>query len=84
MPGNPSSAARPLDVLRRSIEKNVLVDVKGRRGYSGILEGYDVYMNLVLKSANEIINGESKGVYDRILVRGDNVIFVSPSKGEKQ
>jgi small nuclear ribonucleoprotein len=84
MPGNPSSAARPLDVLRRSIEKNVLVDVKGRRGYSGILEGYDVYMNLVLKSANEIIDGESKGVYDRILVRGDNVIFVSPSKGEKQ
>ncbi|MHB8361224.1 MAG: LSM domain-containing protein [Thermoplasmataceae archaeon] len=84
MPGNPTSAARPLDVLRRSIEKNVLVDVKGRRGYSGILEGYDVYMNLVLKSANEIINGESKGVYDRILVRGDNVIFVSPSKGEKQ
>ena len=57
MPGNPSSAARPLDVLRRSIEKNVLVDVKGRRGYSGILEGYDVYMNLVLKSANEIIDG---------------------------
>ena len=84
MLGNPSSAARPLDVLRRSIEKNVLVDVKGRRGYSGILEGYDVYMNLVLKSANEIIDGESKGVYDRILVRGDNVIFVSPSKGEKQ
>ena len=84
MPGNPSSAARPLDVLRRSIDKNVLVDVKGKRGYSGILEGYDVYMNLVLKSANEIINGESKGVYDRILVRGDNVIFVSPSKGEKQ
>ncbi|EQD63406.1 small nuclear ribonucleoprotein, partial [mine drainage metagenome] len=82
--GNPTSVARPLDVLRRSIEKNVLVDVKGRRGYSGILEGYDVYMNLVLKSANEIINGESKGVYDRILVRGDNVIFVSPSKGEKQ
>lgn len=83
MPGNPSSAARPLDTLRRSIEKNVLVDVKGRRGYSGILEGYDVYMNIVLKNANEIIDGESKGVYDRILVRGDNVIFVSPSKGEK-
>ncbi|MHB1492224.1 MAG: LSM domain-containing protein [Thermoplasmataceae archaeon] len=83
MPGNPSSAARPLDTLRRSIERNVLVDVKGRRGYSGILEGYDVYMNLVLKNANEIIDGESKGVYDRILVRGDNVIFVSPSKGEK-
>ena len=56
----------------------------GNRGYSGILEGYDVYMNLVIKNAGETIGGETKGVYDRILVRGDNVIFVSPSKGDNQ
>ena len=84
MPGNPISVSRPLDVLRKSIDRNVMVDMKGRRGYSGVLEGYDVYMNLVLKSANEIVDGENKGFFSRILVRGDNVIFVSPSKGEKQ
>ncbi len=73
---------KPMDILKSSITKNVLIDVKGNREYSGILEGYDVYMNIVLQNASEIINKENKGVYDRILVRGDNVIFVSPSKGD--
>jgi small nuclear ribonucleoprotein len=78
----PNTGIKPLEALRASTEKNVLVDVKGKRGYSGTLEGYDVYMNLVLRNANEIINGEVRGVHNRILVRGDNVIFVSPSSGD--
>ncbi len=69
---------KPLEVLRRSISKPIMVDVKGNRGYSGILDGYDVYMNLVIKNASETISGENRGFYDTILVRGDNVIFVSP------
>ena len=84
MPKNPVSLQKPLDVMKNTIEKNVLVDVKGNRTYSGVLEGYDVYLNLVLKNANEMINGEVKGIHNKILVRGDNVIFVSPSKGEDQ
>ena len=84
MPKPTVSAVKPMDVLRSSIEKNVLVDVKGNRGYSGILEGYDIYMNLVIRNAGEMIGGENKGVYERILVRGDNVIFVSPSKGDER
>ncbi|MGC8515362.1 MAG: LSM domain-containing protein [Thermoplasmata archaeon] len=70
---------KPLEVLRKTITKPIMVDVRGNRSYSGILDGYDVYMNLVLKNAAETINGENKGVFDTILVRGDNVIYVSPS-----
>ena len=84
MPKNPVILQKPLDVMKNTIDKNVLVDVKGNRTYSGVLEGYDVYLNLVLKNANEMINGEVKGIHNKILVRGDNVIFVSPSKGEDQ
>lgn len=84
MPRTNTSVLRPMDVLKSSIEKNVLVDVKGNRGYSGILEGYDIYMNLVIRNAGETIGGESKGVYEKLLVRGDNVIFVSPSKGDER
>ncbi len=72
---------KPMDVLRRSIDSNILVDVRGNREYSGILDGYDIYMNLVIKNATETINGENKGTHATMLVRGDNVIFVSPSKG---
>lgn len=84
MPRTNTSVLRPMDVLKSSIDKNVLVDVKGNRGYSGILEGYDIYMNLVIKNAGETIGGESRGVYEKLLVRGDNVIFVSPSKGDEK
>lgn len=84
MPKPNSSVLRPMDVLKNSIDKNVLVDVKGNRGYSGILEGYDIYMNLVIRNAGETIGGESRGVYEKLLVRGDNVIFVSPSKGDEK
>lgn len=84
MPKTTTSATRPMDVLKNSIDKNVLVDVKGNRAYSGILEGYDIYMNLVIKNAGEVIGGENKGFYERVLVRGDNVIFISPSKGDGQ
>ncbi|MEM3675660.1 MAG: LSM domain-containing protein [Thermoplasmataceae archaeon] len=84
MPKPQSGSVKPMDVLRGSIEKSVLVDVKGNRTYSGVLEGYDVYMNLVIKNAGETIAGQTSGVFERILVRGDNVIFVSPSRGENQ
>ncbi len=74
--------AKPMDTLKNSLEKNIMIDVKGRRTYSGILEGYDVYMNLVLKNVSETINDENKGTFNMMLLRGDNIIFISPSGGE--
>ena len=38
-----------METLKNSLEKNIMIDVKGNRTYSGVLEGYDIYMNLVLK-----------------------------------
>jgi len=69
---------KPLQVLHGSLNKSVIVSVKGNREYRGILDGYDQHMNLVLKKVEEIINGESKGVYEIMVLRGDNVVFVSP------
>ncbi len=74
--------AKPMDTLKNSLEKNIMIDVKGRRTYSGILEGYDVYMNLVLKNVSETISDENKGTFNMMLLRGDNIIFISPSGGE--
>ncbi len=82
MPKTGTSPIRPMDLLRQSLEKNVMVEVRGKRVYSGILEGYDVYMNLVIRNAGETINEESRGIHTRVLVRGDNIIYVSPSGGD--
>ncbi len=69
---------KPLHVLHESLNKSVLVAMKGRKEYRGILDGYDQHLNLVLKNTEEIINGESKGILNVVIVRGDNVIYISP------
>jgi len=35
-------------------------------------------MNLVIKNAEEIVNGESITKHNTIILRGDNIIYVSP------
>ncbi len=76
---------KPLDVLNSSRQKQVLVVIRGNRRYRGILDGYDPHMNLVLKQVEEVIidpeTGEqSSQNFSLTILRGDNVIYVSPSE----
>ena len=70
---------KPLKILHSSLNNRVIVELRSGRGYHGQLDGYDVpHMNLVLKNAEEIINGENVQKHNTIIVRGDNIIYVSP------
>jgi small nuclear ribonucleoprotein len=69
---------KPLAVLNKAINQQVIVELKGKRGYRGILDGYDPHMNLVLRNAEEIHDNEVRRKLDSIIVRGDNVIYISP------
>ena len=69
---------KPLSVLQASANKNVIVELKGRREYRGVLDGYDPHMNLVLKNAEEIFDGNTVRKLSTVVVRGDNVIYISP------
>jgi len=69
---------KPLSLLNQSINSNVMVELKGGRGYRGVLDGFDPHMNLVLKNAEELLNNETQRKVDLAIVRGDNVIYVSP------
>jgi small nuclear ribonucleoprotein len=55
-----------------------MVELKGNREYRGILDGYDPHMNLVLKNAEELVNKEVIRKLPITIVRGDNVIYISP------
>ncbi|MDR2855990.1 MAG: RNA-binding protein [Methanomicrobiales archaeon] len=69
---------RPLDILDQVLNREpVLVSLKSGREIRGVLQGYDVHMNLVLDQAEEEIEGEMKQV-GTIIIRGDNVIYISP------
>jgi small nuclear ribonucleoprotein len=69
---------KPLSVIQSSVGKNVIVEMKGKREYRGVLDGYDPHMNVVLKNAEERVDGVPKRKLNIAIVRGDNVIYISP------
>ncbi len=65
-------------VLDESIDKVVLIKLKGGKTIRGNLRGFDQHMNLLLESSEEIPSeGEAKTI-GTIVVRGDNVVMISP------
>ena len=69
---------KPLAVLGQAVNKNVIVELRGRREYRGVLDGYDPHMNVVLRNAEEYHEGKLTRRLGVVLVRGDNVIYISP------
>ena len=65
-------------ILEESLGKTVLIKLRGNRKLRGKLEGFDLHMNLVLENAEDISNPDETIKIGRIIVRGDNVILISP------
>lgn len=74
-----SLAEKPLDVIHKALDGNVIVELKGSREFRGKLVGYDIHMNLVLEEAEELNNGEPIRSLGHVVVRGDNVVLISPT-----
>ena len=65
-------------ILEDGINKTVLIKLKGSKTIRGNLLGFDQHMNLLLDQTEEIPSeGDSKEL-GTIVVRGDNVIMISP------
>ena len=65
-------------VLDESINKKVLIKLKGGKTITGTLQGFDQHMNLLLDQSEESTSeGDSKSL-GSIVVRGDNVVMISP------
>jgi len=72
-----------MELLQTSIGSQVLVELKGRKKIKGKLRGFDQHLNLILEDAEEIsvdpeTNEQTVFQVDTVIVRGDNVILVSP------
>lgn len=80
-----------MELLQKSIGAQVLVELKGRRKIKGRLLGFDQHLNLVLEDADEVYvdpetNEEMVTQIKNVIVRGDNVVIVSPppKQGKKK
>jgi len=71
-----TSAKRPLTVLQKSTKKKVTVRLKNEVEYKGKMDNVDSYMNLIMTDAEEVQNGKTVANYGRVIVRGNNVLFI--------
>jgi len=67
-----------MEVLERSLGKTVLVKLRGGKTLRGVLEGFDQHVNLVIRDAESISESNKVDKIGRIILRGDNVIMISP------
>jgi small nuclear ribonucleoprotein len=69
---------RPVDILSKAKDKRVIIKLKNNKKVSGKVESYDMHLNLWLKDVELVDSDGQSENYDKFLVRGDNIIFISP------
>ena len=67
-----------MEVLEQSLGKTVLIKLRGGKTLRGILEGFDQHVNLVIRDAEAIGEFDEVEKIGRIILRGDNVVMISP------
>jgi small nuclear ribonucleoprotein (snRNP)-like protein len=69
---------RPLDVLGSSQDKRILIRTKKGDDIIGVLKAFDSHINIWLDDAK--IQGDKEIQLGKVLLRGDNIVFISPGK----
>jgi small nuclear ribonucleoprotein len=76
---NMTELSKPFDFLNSSINKNVLVLMKGNIRVRGKLKAFDVHMNIVLEDAEKLAEDDTVAQkFGKVIIRGDTIILVSP------
>ena len=65
-------------ILEESLGKIVLIRLRGKNSIRGLLQGFDMHLNLVLEKAEDVTDLENVKEMGTIIVRGDNVVMISP------
>ena len=76
------SSRRPLNVLMKNTNKEIIVKLKNNIEYKGRMFRCDNYMNILLEGAEELKNSRPVANYGNIFIRGNNILYICIS-GEK-
>lgn len=63
-------------MLQKSTKKKVTVRLKNEVEYKGKMDNVDSYMNLIMTDAEELHEEKVIANYGRVIVRGNNVLFI--------
>ncbi|CAF1294016.1 unnamed protein product [Adineta ricciae] len=67
----------PKPYINELVGKKILVRLKWGMTYTGILINFDQYMNVQLGNAVEYIEEQNKGPLGEILIRCNNILYIS-------
>jgi small nuclear ribonucleoprotein (snRNP)-like protein len=68
---------RPIDVLEKARGKKVIVRLKNGSDITGMLQAFDLHLNIWLENTEETKNGSVTKLGSAI-VRGDTIVLISP------
>ena len=69
---------QPIKILQKATNNLVLIKLKDGKEYRGRLKEIDVYMNLVLEGAEELMEGNPTAKFGEVLIRGNNILYIKP------
>ncbi len=77
-PGSNIVENQPIKILQKATSNLVLIKLKDGKEYRGRLKEIDVYMNLVLEGAEELMEGNPTAKFGEVLIRGNNILYIKP------
>ncbi|KAI9331126.1 hypothetical protein DFJ73DRAFT_630816 [Zopfochytrium polystomum] len=66
----------PTPELKKYMDKRLFLQLNGNRKVTGILRGYDPFMNIVLEDAVEEVSATEKTEIGMVVIRGNSVIVM--------
>jgi small nuclear ribonucleoprotein (snRNP)-like protein len=75
---------RPLDLLNSAKGKEIIVHLKNDRQFVGKLVAFDIHINIVMENTKEMVNGEISKNLGLTFLRGDTIIYISPSTATEE
>ncbi|KNB46821.1 hypothetical protein JH06_0020 [Blastocystis sp. subtype 4] len=86
-----ASVTQPLDLIRLSLDEEVIIKCRGNREIRGRLIAFDQHLNMVIANAKEVqyaisVDPETNEIkksaisreFEMLYMRGDLVVVVSP------
>jgi small nuclear ribonucleoprotein G len=71
------SKVHPPD-MKRYMDKKLSIKLNGNRKVTGILRGYDQFMNLVLDNTVEEVSANERNEIGMVVIRGNSVVMMEP------
>ncbi|RKP08006.1 hypothetical protein THASP1DRAFT_30189 [Thamnocephalis sphaerospora] len=64
----------PTPELKKYMDKRLFIQLNGSRKVTGVLRGYDPFMNIVLDNAFEEVSSSERHSIGMIVIRGNSVV----------